>query len=147
MMLGNVLKEKAVDSTAMLSVISGGAGSLTSSGGFGWSIGSSVSHVVGIPGLGYGDFVDEVFNFLSGAGNPTGEFHLPPPNVEYDLSVDVAGQSATFTLYDRWNGIKQVYTVSDGGYAQFDVPLDNTDFSTRGQFNGAGSLGTYSEYL
>ncbi|WP_299609545.1 hypothetical protein [uncultured Tateyamaria sp.] len=85
-----------------------------------------------------GDFVDAAFNFLDGRvdGEDGFEFKSTPPNIEYDLSVEPGGDSATFSVYDRMNETKTTYYyTNDGSYGTFDAPLDNSDFSRGGQYS------------
>lgn len=88
------------------------------------------------PPLTYGDFIDAFFDFLDGrvVGADGFEFKVQPVDVEYDLSVDVEGERATVTIYDRWNETQTIYSYgSNGNYSVLDVPLDNSDFSREGQ--------------
>lgn len=150
MMLGHILNTPIADSNTVMEIISD-AGASWSSGfgagsGLGWSIGGNLSAVVGVPAFSYGDFVEAALDYMSGVGRPTDEFYNPPLDVEYDLSVDTVGESATFTLYDRWHGVKDVYTFSNSSFAQFQVPLDNSDFSTGGQYSGRDAFGSYEVF-
>ena len=87
----------------------------------------------------YGDFANAVFDFLDqrdGMGRPFDSFYISPLETEYDLSINPDAQTTTFTLYDRWNGVKDVFIFGDGNSAHLQVPLDNSDFSSSGQFSG-----------
>jgi hypothetical protein len=111
-----------------------------------FSIGNSVSGVVGVPGITVGDFVDAAFDFLDGTQDPFDEFVVDEPEVEYDLSVAPDLESAEFTVYDRWNGVKDIYTFSGDGFGQFQVPIDNFDFSQGGQWSGPGAFGDLNAF-
>lgn len=90
------------------------------------------------PPLTYGEFINAFLGYLDGIvqGADGVEFKATPPNIEYDLSVDVENESATATVYDRWNETAtKYYYDSDGNYAQFDVPIDNMDFTQEGQYS------------
>ena len=85
-----------------------------------------------------GDFVNAVFDYLDGrvVGEDGFEFRAVPPDIEYDLSVARDAESASFTVYDRMNETKTTYSYTEnGGYSVFDIPLDNSDFSTGGQYS------------
>ncbi|WP_147110686.1 hypothetical protein [Tateyamaria sp. syn59] len=115
-----------------LSIISAGPAGFAGSGGSGFfsSVGFGIGQTLQLPGYTVGDFVSAAMDDAAGTpSDPWDEFIIKDPPKDAEINYDPDTDSATYSVYDPYTGITDVYTYSADGAFNFQMIPDDSTFS------------------
>ncbi|APX12630.1 hypothetical protein [Tateyamaria omphalii] len=114
-----------------LSIISGGPSGFAGSGsGFFSSVGFGLGQTLQLPGYTVGDFVSAAMDDAAGTpADPWDEFVLNDPPKDAEINYDPETNSATYSVYDPFTGVTDVYSYGADSAFSFQMLPDNSTFS------------------